>query len=147
VFLNRPKVTTIGPPDLESPSKTVHDYTRNIHIRSYSICHENIPLYTLGCASQFCTLLLQPIAIQGNSQSTLQRGYVDWCSYTWDFPSNLQDHYTHGPQTHLFTLLLCLLHDPHSTVQVQLKLNLKSTSPPPRSPVRQVCSANWIRPF
>jgi hypothetical protein len=49
----------MGPLDLESPQKNTHDHTRNVHIRSYPICHENAPpIYPRAHITT-----LQPIAI------------------------------------------------------------------------------------
>ena len=72
----------MGPLDLESPQKSAHDHTRNVHIRPYPICHENAPPYTLGHTSQSCYHCYSREncnAVYGNSQSTLQIRYMDWC--------------------------------------------------------------------
>src|SRR5882757_11439752 len=73
----------MGSPDSESPRKTAHNHIRNIPIRPYPIYHENAPPYTLGHTSQSsnpCYSRVNCNAGYGNSHSTLQLGYMDWCS-------------------------------------------------------------------
>ena len=73
----------MGSPDSESPRKTAHNHIRNIPIRPYPIYHENTPPYTLGHTSQSsnpCYSRVNCNAGYGNSHSTLQLGYMDWCT-------------------------------------------------------------------
>jgi hypothetical protein len=67
----------MGPLDLESPQKLLMTIA-GTYILGHILYHANVPPYTLECASQFCTLLLQPIKLQCSSGHIIASPHHDY---------------------------------------------------------------------